>query len=143
VSAAKLTRAETVERLRAKIAAMRAANAVPTTPAPRSSNRAYFSIRYVGMDMWMEDCGNLSSQLNAAIFDTVEDAQRFLDTRRLRRGFRPNLKVQEVAVERIAEMAEEAQRYSEGPKLPFGNHEAEWAARAEVLRTYLPLEMAA
>lgn len=109
-----------------------------------ASNQAFFGICYTGMsDCWMEDCGNVSSQMQAAIFETAAEAQQFLDTRRLRRGFRPRLRVEEISVERIAGMAAKAQEYADSPPLPFGDHNAMWAARAEVLRGFLPLSMAA
>lgn len=104
-------------------------------------NRTFFGIRYgaASDDMWMNEGGNIGSEMLAAIFDSAEDAQRFLDTRRLRRGFRPRLKVEPISTARIAEMAATAQEYADSEPLPHGNHNAEWAARAEVLRGFLPL----
>lgn len=109
-------------------------------PAPVAPNEAFFGIRYgTEADMWLNDEGNIGSEMLAAIFDSAEAAQKFLDTRRLRPGFRPRLKVTPISTARIAEMAAEAQEYADSPPLPHGNHNAEWAARAEVLRGFLPL----
>lgn len=96
-------------------------------------NRAYFGIQYVsGSDMWLNEGGNIGSQMCAEIFDTAEEAQRFLDTRRLRPGFRPHLRVTLIPVARLFEMAATAQKYA------TDHGDAFWTARAAVLANLLP-----
>lgn len=70
---------------------------------------------------------------------TREDAQQFLDTRRLRRGFRPNLAVAEVAVDTIRQLAATARHYASLPPLPARDDRQEWADRAVALEALLPL----
>jgi hypothetical protein len=103
-------------------------------------NAAYFGIQYTGSaNVWMEPCGNLSSQLMAKIFETATEAQAFLDTRRLRRGFRQSLAVAPIAVETIRELAATARDYSTLPPLPARDDRQEWADRADALESLLPL----
>jgi hypothetical protein len=104
------------------------------------TNAAYFGIKYSGStDVWMESCGNLSSQIMAEIFETAAEAQAFLDTRRLRRGFRQSLAVAPIAVETIRELAATARHYSTLPPLPARDDRQEWADRADALESLLPL----
>ena len=104
------------------------------------ANQSFFAVQYVGMtDMWMNDGGNLQSQIGARFFETREDAQTFLDTRRLRRGFRASLAVSPVAVETIRDLAATALHYSTLPALPARDDRKEWADRAAVLAALLPL----
>ena len=104
------------------------------------ANQSFFAVQYVGMsDCWMNHGGNLQSQIGALFFETSEDAQTFLDTRRLRRGFRANLAVSPVAVETIRELAAKARHYSTLPPLLACDDRQEWADRAAVLAALLPL----
>lgn len=104
------------------------------------ANEAIFAVQYVGMsDAWMNDTGNIQGQVCAAFFIEREEAQRFLDTRRLRRGFRARLAVQPVAVETVRELAATARHYSTLPPLPARDDRQEWADRADALAAILPL----
>jgi hypothetical protein len=105
-----------------------------------TANRAFFAIKHTEVrDMWMIDEGNLQSQIGAIIFETSEDAQRFLDTRRLRRGFRAKLVVAEVSVETIRALAKMAREFSAEPATQYNDGRPYWTARAEYLEAFLPL----
>lgn len=104
------------------------------------ANRAIFGIKHVDMrDCWMTECGNLQGQTGAIFFETREEAQRFLDTRRLRRGFRPKLSVAEVSCATIAELVAFAREAAVDAVYPKADHRPLWAARAAYLETFLPL----
>lgn len=107
------------------------------------ANRAIFGIKHTEVrDLWMIDDGNLQSQIGAIFFDTREEAQRFLDTRRLRRGFRPKLAVAEVCTETVLELAECAREYASGepPESPRAyDCRPYYRERAEYLAAFLPL----
>lgn len=105
-----------------------------------TANRAYFGIQHVRMaDCWMNDEGNLQGQIGAIIFDTREEAQLFLDSRRLRRGFRQNLAVAEIAAAVIRDMERDARGYSATAIYPAADHRPYWAGRADYLAGFLPL----
>lgn len=105
-----------------------------------NANAAFFGIQYTGLaDTWMNPTGNLQSQIGAAIFETETEAQAFLDTRRLRRGFRQSLGVAPIEVETIRELAATARHYSTLPPLPALDARQEWADRADALEALLPL----
>ncbi len=104
------------------------------------TNAAYFGIQYTGLgDGWMNPGGNIQSQIGAAIFETETEAQAFLDTRRLRRGFRRSFEVAPIAVETIRDLAAKARHYSTLPPLPARDDRQEWADRADALEALLPL----
>jgi hypothetical protein len=104
------------------------------------ANRAIFGIKHIDMrDCWMTECGNLQGQTGAILFETREEAQRFLDTRRLRRGFRPRLAVAEVTCATVAELAAFAREASVTAIYEKADHRPLWAARAAYLETFLPL----
>lgn len=104
------------------------------------ANRSYFGIQYVGMaNVWMNPEGNLQGQTLAAIFETAEEAQQFLDTRRLRRGFRQSLAVQPISTETIRSMVATCREYAAMPALPACDDRREWSDRADALEDLLPL----
>jgi hypothetical protein len=72
-----------------------------------SDNRALFAIRYAD-DVWMNQHGNLGSKAMCRVFDAADEAQAFLDSRRLRRGLRERLAVTPVSVSEIRAMANDA-----------------------------------
>ena len=105
-----------------------------------AQNQAFFAICHNNVaDCWMNEGGNLQSQIGAIIFETAAEAQQFLDTRRLRRGFRQSLAVREVSLETIRELAGTARHYSTLPPLPARDDRQMWADRAEHLSAFLPL----
>lgn len=107
-------------------------------------NKTHFGIKHVRMsDMWMNTGGNLQGQVLCAIFDTGEEAQRFLDSVRLRPGFRKALSVTEISDETIFDLAADALKYSRMEPLPARDDRAKWAARHDYLRGLLPLSIAA
>lgn len=110
-------------------------------PAPEAlPNREFFGIQHGDVaDCWMNPGGNLQSQIGAIIFETREEAQTFLDSRRLRRGFRQHLSVQPIAVDTIRDLAAKASHYSTLPPLPARDDRKEWADRAEALTALIPL----
>lgn len=104
------------------------------------ANRAIFGVKHTEVsNMWMTECGNLEGQTGAIFFETREEAQRFLDTRRLRRGFRSRLAVAEVTCATIAELAAFAREASVTAIYEKADHRPHWAARAAYLETFLPL----
>jgi hypothetical protein len=109
------------------------------TPA----NRAFFAIQHkpgaYSFQMWMTECGNLQAPVGAILFETREEAQRFLDTRRLRRGFRPKLAVAEVSVVTIRDLANTAQEFAVMPSEGVRDDRSYWAARAAYFEAFLPL----
>lgn len=73
------------------------------------TNRAFFAIRYgLDGDVWMNQFGDLGSRTRCRVFETADEAQTFLDGRRLRRGFRPRLSVQPLSADDIRDMANDA-----------------------------------
>lgn len=105
-----------------------------------TGNRALFGIQYVAThDTWMNGEGNLQAQIGALFFDTREDAQRFLDGRRLRRGFRPRLQVSQVDFATVRQLASDARGYSTTAVYPAADHRPYWLERAEYLESFLPL----
>lgn len=104
------------------------------------ANRAIFGIKHIDMrDCWMTACGNLQGQTGAIFFETREEAQRFLDTRRLRRGFRPRLAVAEVSCATVAELVAFARDGAATAIYEKADHRPYWAERAAYLETFLPL----
>jgi hypothetical protein len=104
------------------------------------ANRAFFAIKHTDVrDCWMNEGGNLQGQTGAIIFETSEDAQRFLDTRRLRRGFRRSLAVAEVSVVTIKDLANTAREFAAMPSQAVNDDRPYWAQRAAYFETFLPL----
>lgn len=89
-----------------------------------------YAIRYTNdADIWMNDEGNLGSKTLCALFDTADAAQAFLDTRRLRRGFRENLSVQPIERAEVLTMVEIVREFAE--------RDAFWQARLDALNLKL------
>lgn len=99
-------------------------------------SNTFHAIRYANdADIWMNDFGDLGSKALCALFDTADAAQTFLDTRRLRRGFREHLTVQPLSRDEVLKMLDEANeclkvadKYGQG---------AFWQARLDALNLKL------
>lgn len=111
------------------------------TPAPAAKpNTALFVIQYEDADIWMLDDGNLGSLCLARVFDTVSAAQLFLDTRKLRPGFRPCLAVQPLTEDMIHRMVEEAAKAYACAVRHNGDVDG-WLATGARIRALLPLSV--
>lgn len=100
------------------------------------ANRGFYAIQLNGCDVWMNAGGNLGSLLLSNIFHDADEAQRWLDGRRLRAGFRPRLNVVPVTEGKVREMAEECRLYA-GAVIISDDDRQEWADRAAELETML------
>lgn len=109
------------------------------TTAP-ATNAALFVIQYEDADIWMLDDGNLGSLCLARVFDTAAAAQLFLDTRKLRPGFRPCLAVQTLTDAQLQRMLDDALE-CHACAVRHNGDVAGWVATVARIRALLPLSV--
>lgn len=110
------------------------------TTAP-ATNAALFVIQYEDADIWMHHDGNLGSLCLARVFDTASAAQLFLDTRKLRPGFRPCLAVKPLADDQLQGMLDDAVACHACAVRHNAPDVADWVATVARIRALLPLSV--